>query len=112
MAKRKGSQKVGTAQRRKRRSFTSEFKAGVVELVHRGDRSIREVCADLDLTESAVRHWLNQHGDTNGKAMAGSVTASESEREELVRLRAENKLLKMERDILKKATILFAAEST
>ena len=111
MAKRKSSQKGRPGERRTRRSFTPEFKAGVVELVRRGDRTIGEVSRDLDLTETAVRHWVNQDAEGGG-TMAGSVTAAESESEELVRLRAENKLLKMERDILKKATILFAAEST
>ena len=95
--------------RRKRRSFTAEFKAGTLELIARGDRSVAEVCRDLDLTESVVRHWMNQ-AEEAGKTMTGSVTAAESEREELARLRAENKLLKMERDVLKKAAILFATD--
>ena len=96
---------------RKRRSFTPEYKAGVLELIARGDRSIGQVCRDLDLTETAVRHWVNQAAAA-GQTMAGSVTAGESERDELVRLRAEVKLLKMERDVLKKATILFATDPT
>lgn len=96
---------------RKRRSFTPEYKAGVLELIARGDRSIGQVCRDLDLTETAVRHWVNQ-AQAAGQTMTGSVTAGETERDELVRLRAEVKLLKMERDVLKKATILFATDPT
>lgn len=111
MSKRKSSQRGSPVAPRTRRSFTPEFKAGVVDLVRRGDRTVAEVSRDLDLTETAVRNWVGQQ-QAGGTAMAGSVTAGESERDELVRLRTENKLLKMERDILKKATILFASEST
>ena len=111
MATRKSSQKGRPGERRARRSFTPKFKAGVVELVRRGDRTVGEIARDLDLTETAVRHWVNRDAE-GGRTMAGPVTTAESEREELVRLGAEIKLLKMERDILKKATILFAAEST
>ena len=104
-------QHKSSAAARKRRSFTPEYKAGVLELIARGDRSIGEVCRDLDLTETAVRHWVNQ-ARAAGQTMRGSVTAGESERDELIRLRAENRLLKMERDVLKKATILFATDPT
>ena len=42
---------------RARRSFTAAFKAEIVELCQRGDRSIGQVCQDFDLTETAVREW-------------------------------------------------------
>ncbi len=48
------------AERRPRRAFTPEFKAEVVELCRRGDRSIGQVARDLDLTETAVREWVRQ----------------------------------------------------
>ena len=47
-------------EQRKRRSFTLEFKAEVVELCQAGDRSIGQVCRDLGLTETAVRRWVMQ----------------------------------------------------
>ena len=56
--------------------------------------------------------WVVGGASRTDSVRAGLQAAAESEREELVRLRAENKQLKMERDVLKKATILFAAEST
>ncbi|MEV4807872.1 transposase [Nonomuraea sp. NPDC049421] len=55
---------------RPRRSFTPEFKAEIVELCRRGDRSIREVAQDFDLTETAVRQWVRQ-AEVDGP---GSVT--------------------------------------
>jgi len=68
MAKRKSSQEGSPGERRARRSFTPEFKGGVVDLVRRGDRTVGEVCRDLDLTDTAVRNWVNQDA-RGGKAM-------------------------------------------
>ena len=55
---------------RPRRSFTSEFKAEIVELCQRGDRSIGQVAKDFDLTETNVRSWVKQaeidHGERPG----------------------------------------------
>ncbi len=93
---------------RKRRKFTKEFKLETVKLIKEGPRSIGQVAQDLDLTESAVRNWVRQY-EVDGGARDGVSTV---EREELRRLRAENRQLKMERDILKKAAAFFAKEST
>ena len=92
---------------RKRRKFTKEFKLETVKLVKEGPRSIGEVARDLDLTESALRNWVRQF-DIDTGAREGVSTV---EGEELRRLRTENRQLKMERDILKKATAFFAKES-
>jgi transposase len=94
--------------RRKRRKFTPEFKQEVVELCMRGDRSIGEVARDLDLTESAVRNWVKQHEVDEGRGPEGAL--STEEKEELQRLRRENRALREEREILKKATAFFAKE--
>ena len=103
--------KKSTKQRRPRRAFTHEFKADVVRLFLSGGESIPEICRRLDLTESVARGWLRkaEQGATAGSEM-GSLTRSE--KEELQRLRRENKQLKMEREILKKAAKFFAKEST
>jgi len=53
-------------QPRARRSFTPEFKAAMVELCQRGDRSIGQVARDFDLTETAVREWVGQAERTPG----------------------------------------------
>jgi transposase-like protein len=96
--------------RRKRRSFTPEYKAEVVNLAATSGKSPGQVASELDLTETAVRSWIKQAEIDAGKGPRGALTTSE--REELAMLRRENKTLKMEREILKKATAFFAKETT
>src|SRR5215470_11389086 len=91
-------------QRRRRRAFTDSFKAEVVELCRKGDRSVAEVARELDLTETAVRRWVHQAEIDAGQRPG----LTSSEHEELVRLRKENRVLREERDILKRATAFFA----
>lgn len=98
---------MGKRQQRERRFFSPEFKAETIELIRSSGKSIPEVCRDLDLTETTVRNWVRQ-----AKVDAGeSDGVSSDEREELRRLRAENKTLRMERDLLKKAAAFFAKDS-
>jgi transposase-like protein len=98
-----------TRMARKRRAFTPEFKADAVRLVQAGDRTVGQVAKDLDLTETALREWVRRAEIDAGKGPPGALTSAE--REELVRLRRENKRLEMEREILKKAAAFFAKES-
>src|ERR671932_1656519 len=93
---------------RPRRSFTKEFKAEVVELVRQPGNKAGSVARDLDLTETAVRDWVRQADIDQGRR-EGLTTA---EREELARLRRENRVLREERDSLKKAAACFAKETT
>lgn len=95
--------------RRKRRSFTPEFKAEAVALVKRSGKSIGQVAKELDLTETALRDWVRKAD--GGPSRSRSEALPEEEREELVRLRRENQQLKLERDFLKKAAAFFAKES-
>ena len=60
---------------RRRRSFTPEFKAEIVELCQRGDRSAGQVARDFLLTETAVREWVKQAGRDNGARTRGRSTA-------------------------------------
>ena len=92
---------------RPRRSFTPEFKAEIVELCHRGDRSIGQVSRDFDLTETAVRAWVRQ-AEIDGGVRDGLTT---EERVELTRLRRENRSLKEDVEVLKRATVFFAKET-
>ena len=69
-----------------------------------GDRSIPEIARDLDLTESSVRRWVEQAEIDAGRRPG----LTSSEQEELARLRRENRVLREERDILKRATAFFA----
>ncbi len=95
--------------KRKRRSFTKEYKAEVVELIRKSGKSIAAVARDLDLGETAVRRWFEQAEIDSGGGPAGALTTAE--REELAQLRRRVKTLEMEREILKKATAFFAKES-
>ena len=95
--------------KRKRRVFTAEFKADAVRLCKVGDRSIGQVAKDLDLTETALREWVQRADADAGKGPADALTSAE--RDELLQLRRDNKRLVMEREILKKAAAFFAKES-
>ena len=90
-----------------RRSFTPEFKAEVVALARRGDRSIIEICRDMDLVESAVRRWVAQAEVNDGRRDGMTST----EHEEIAALRKRVRVLEEEREILKKAARFFAAET-
>jgi transposase len=103
------SRMAKTDGRRARRRFTDEFKAGVVRLVLDEGKTAGAVARELELTDSAVRAWVAQAQADRTKGKTGLTTA---EREELARLRKENRELKLERDILKKAAAFFAKENS
>jgi transposase len=87
---------------RRRRSFTPEFKAEIVELCQRGDRSVGQVARDFDLTETAVREWVKQAERDAGARNDRGLTSDE--RRELAELRRENRRLREDVEILKRAT--------
>jgi transposase len=92
---------------RPRRSFTPEFKADIVERCRRGDRTIGQVARDFDLTETAVREWVRQ-AEVDAGERAGLTS---DERDELAALRRENRRLREDVEILKRATAFFAKET-
>src|SRR5262245_42709259 len=96
-----------TPQCRPRRRFDEDFKAQAVRLVLDEGKTVGAVARDLDLTETALRGWVKraQADRTNGRTGLTTV-----EREELARLRKENRILREEREILKKAAAFFANE--
>jgi transposase len=96
---------MGRKKPRPRRSFAPEFKAEIVDLCQRGDRSVGQVARDFDLTETAVREWVKQAEQDAGIRVDGALTSVE--REELVRLRRECRRLREEVEILKRATAFF-----
>jgi transposase len=98
---------TGTAKRRARRQFTDEFKASTVRLVLDEGKTVGGVARDLDLTETALREWVKRAQADRTKGRTGLTTA---EREELARLRTENRQLRLEREILKNAAAFFASE--
>jgi transposase len=95
--------------RRVRRVFSEEFRAGAVRLVLDEGRTAGAVARELDLTESALRAWVARALADRTKGKSGGLTTAE--REELARLRKENRQLRLERDILEKAAAFFAREN-
>jgi len=96
--------------KRKRRKFTEEQKRDAVRLIRTSGESISTVSQDLGIGEGSLRRWVKQADIDDGKGSAGALTTEEIE--ELRRLRKENRVLKMERDFLKKATAFFARETS
>jgi transposase len=94
-----------TPKRRPRRQFDDDFKAQAVRLVLDEGKTVGSVARDLDLTETALREWVNRARADRSGGKTGLTTA---EREELARLRKENRILQEEREILKKAAAFFA----
>ena len=96
-----------TPKRRPRRRFDDQFRTQAVRLVLDEGQSVRGVARDLDLTETALREWVRRARADRTHGKTGLTTA---EREELARLRKENRILREEREILKKAAAFFANE--
>ena len=97
-----------TRSKRARRRFSDEFKAQTVGLVLDEGKSVTAVARELDLVPSAVGLWVKHAQADRTKGKTGLTSA---EREELARLRKENRILQEERDILKKAAAFFAKQS-
>jgi transposase len=95
--------------KRKRRQFTEEFKQEAVRLCRQNDRSIGQVAQELDLTDSALRNWVKQYEVDHGANATEALTTDE--KDELRKLRRENRVLREEREILKKAAAFFAKEN-
>ena len=99
MAKRK------PAPKRKRRKYSEEFKREAVKLVSDQQLSVAAAARNLGIHPNLLRNWIQRFESENEDA-----SLTEDERMEIARLRAENRRLRMERDILKKATAFFANE--
>lgn len=99
---------TSTRPRRARRAFTDEFKEQTARLVLDEGRTVGAVARELDLTATAVRVWVARARAERTKGKSGLM---KEEREELARLRKENRILAEERDILKKAAAFFAKQS-
>jgi len=91
-----------------RAAYTPEFRHQMVELVRRAGRSPEELAREFEPTAQSIRNWLAQSERNAGRGDGGVTTA---EREELSRLRRENRQLKLEREILSKAAAWFARET-
>ncbi len=89
--------------------YAPEFRAEAVRLVRSGQRTPEHLAHDLGCSAQAIRNWMRQADLDAGRRHDGLTTA---EREELARLRRENRVLREEREILRKAAAFFARETT
>jgi transposase len=90
--------------KRSRRRFTDEFKAETVKLVKQSDRTMSAIAMELGISSKSVGEWVRNAADSK-ESISGD------ERAELKRLRKENSELRMEKEILRKATVFFAKEN-
>lgn len=95
---------------KKRRSFSKEFKLEAVRLVVEGGDSIAQVARDLGIRATLLGRWKQEYEQDQGSAFPGQGQVK-PEDEELRHLRKENARLRMERDILKKAAVIFSKDS-
>lgn len=91
----------------KRRRFTREFKIETVNLLTGSDQAVVEVAEDLEIHPNTLYKWVRQYGANPEDAFPGKGKQA-SDAAELSRLRRENQRLRMERDILKKAMVIFS----
>jgi len=94
------------SEKRVRRIHSDEYRRNAVSLVDDQDYTEEQAARELGLNESLLRTWRKKYG----KAASSESGISESDQEELDRLRKEVTRLRMERDILRKATAFFANE--
>ena len=96
---------------KKRRSFTREFKLEAASLVLDQGYTRVEAARSLDINDQMLSRWVKEHqNDEDGQAFRGNGKLT-PEQEEIKRLKAQVKRLEMEREVLKKATAFFAAET-
>jgi transposase len=87
--------------------YSKEFKREAVQLLRTSDRTVPQLAKELGVSQGSLRNWANQRDVDEGKTEG----LNSDERDELRRLRRENKVLAEEREILKKAAAFFASES-
>jgi len=94
-----------------RKKYTREFKQDAIRLVTEQGYKQTEAAKNLGIDRSMLVRWMREFRADESEAFRGNGKLT-AEQEELRRLREENRRLKMERDILKKATAFFAKESS
>lgn len=96
------------------KKYSKEFKDSTVQLIINNNENVKKVAQDLDINSTTLYAWVTAYKKEHNIALGNNNTkksSEENETEELKRLRRENKILKQERDILKKATAYFAKET-
>ena len=87
--------------------YSEQFRRQAVQLLRRGDRSIPQLARELGCSPQSLRNWTRQIDVDDGTREG----LTSDEREELRRLRRENRILAEEREILKKAAAFFAQDN-
>ncbi len=95
--------------------YPQEFRDSTIQLAINSDKSILQIGADLGVNPKTIHNWIREYKLANNikiddRRTHQKSTLKETTEGENIRLRAENKILKQERDILKKATAYFARE--
>jgi transposase-like protein len=98
--------------KRLRRRFTEEFRSRAAAMVIEEGLTVSRVCLDLDLVDSVLRRWIDEAKSIRAPEQSVQRVVVTPEQAELQQLRRENQILRMEREILKKAAAFFAKEST
>ena len=96
------------------KKYSKEFKDSTVQLIINNNENVKKVAKDLDINPVTLYSWVTTYKKAHNIPLGNNTTKNtqeESDQEELKRLRRENKILKQERDILKKATAYFAKET-
>jgi transposase len=92
---------------RSRPPYPPEFRVEAVELIRSGSKTYSQLSRDVGVSDQTLRNWVRQADLDAGRRHDGLTSG---EREELRRLRAENRTLRMERELLKKAAVFFAKD--
>ncbi len=92
-----------------RRTFDASFKLQIVQMIRSQGVGVGQVCRDMNLGETAVRRWVTQF-DAEQLGQSGIGKALTAEQQRIRQLEGENRQLRMDNDLLKKASAFFARE--
>ncbi len=92
--------------------YRPEFKTEAVSFYHQSGKNLQEIASDLGVSTNSLREWVRRTSGGNASKGKSRMGLGQDEREELLRLQRENRILREEREILKKAAAFFAQETS